>query len=277
MSSGLLSNLPALQYVAASEALNVVTATLNRPDVRNAMSLEMVRELTQVFQRVEQDPAVRVLVLRGAGGHFCAGADVNDFARVRAQPVSEGHDPAAELNAAFGHLCAAFARIPVPTVCVLEGVVLGGGFGLACVSDVTLGKTSCVFGLPETSLGVVPAQIAPFLVERLGFSQAKRLALSGGRIGASEALALGLLHEVHDSDEALVRALDLAVQRFLWCAPEATRATKRLLLRAKREDAPSLVEHAAQVFAAALRGPEGEEGTRAFREKRPPAWAPGKA
>jgi isohexenylglutaconyl-CoA hydratase len=166
---------------------------------------------------------------------------------------------------------------PQATVAILEGAVLGGGFGLACVSDLTLAGDSAVFGLPETSLGVVPAQIAPFLVERLGFAQAKRLALSGGRIRAEEAFKLGLVHEVHTTEATLGRALEAAVARFLLCAPQATRATKRLLLRARREPAESLIEHAAQIFAAALRGAEGEEGTRAFQEKRPPAWAKAEA
>jgi isohexenylglutaconyl-CoA hydratase len=268
---------PKPQNLIVSEQLGVLTITLDRASARNAMNLQMVRELTGLFQFAEAQTALRVLVLRGAGGHFCAGADVNDFVRARTEPVTAKRNPAAELNAAFGHLCTAFAQVSLPTVCVLEGAVLGGGFGLACVSDLTLAKSTAMFGLPETSLGVVPAQIAPFLVERLGFSEAKRLALSGGRIGAQEALGLGLVHEVHESDEALAQALVAAVDRFLLCAPEATRATKRLLLRAKREPAEALIEHAAQVFASALTGPEGVEGTRAFQEKRPASWAVRKA
>lgn len=269
---------PATPNLLENEAAGVLTLVLNRPHVRNAMSLEMARELTEAFGRAEARGDLRVLVLRGAGGHFCAGADVNDFVRARTEPVTDTRNPAAELNAAFGYLCAAFARVSLPTVCVLEGAVLGGGFGLACVSDFTLAADSAVFGLPETSLGVVPAQIAPFLVERLGFAQAKRLALSGGRIRAPEALALGLVHEAHAAGAALDTALAALLERLLLCAPEATRATKRLLWRAKREPAETLIEHAAQVFASALRGPEGEEGTRAFLEKRPPNWAvrPGK-
>jgi isohexenylglutaconyl-CoA hydratase len=266
-------SLPDVKNLILSERGGVLSVLLNRPRARNAMSLDMVRELTGVFQFAEAQAGLRVLVVRGAGGHFCAGADVNDFVRARSEPITGAHNPAVELNAAFGHLCAAFAQLSLPTICVLEGAVLGGGFGLACVSDVTLAGDSAVFGLPETSLGVVPAQIAPFLVERLGFAQAKRLALSGGRIRAEEAFKLGLVHEVHTSEATLDRALEAALARFLLCAPEATRATKRLLLRARREPAESLIEHAAQIFAAALRGPEGEEGTRAFQEKRPPAWA----
>lgn len=266
-------SLPEANNLLTTERDGVLTVVLNRPQARNAMSLEMVRELTALFAAAELESGLRVLVLRGSGGHFCAGADVNDFVRARTEPVSATHDPARELNAAFGHLCVAFARVSLPTVCVVEGAVLGGGFGLTCVSDLTLALDTATFGLPETSLGVVPAQIAPFLVERLGFAQAKRLALSGGRIRAEEAHVLGLVHELYNSGKALEQALARAVERFLLGAPEATRATKRLLWRAKRESAESLIDYAAGVFANALRSAEGEEGTRAFSEKRLPSWA----
>lgn len=266
-------SLPESNNLITTVREGVLTVLLNRPAARNAMSLEMVRELTALFAAAELEPGLRVLVLRGSGGHFCAGADLNDFVRARTEPVTATHDPARELNAAFGHLCAAFARLSLPTVCVVEGAVLGGGFGLACVSDLTLALDTASFGLPETSLGVVPAQIAPFLVERLGFAQAKRLALSGGRIRAEEAHALGLVHELYTGGKALEQGLARAIERLLLCAPEATRATKRLLWRAKREPAESLIEYAAEVFANALRSAEGDEGTRAFSEKRPPSWA----
>lgn len=253
----------------------VRTITLNRPQARNAMTLGMLRELIRAFQEADADQALRVLVVRGSGGHFSAGADVKDFARARTAPKGEGVDPVMELSAAFGHVCATFAQVSLPTVCVLEGAVLGGGFGLACASDVTLAEERAVFGLPETSLGILPAQIAPFLVERLGYGQAKRLSLLGGRIDARSALSLGLVHEVAAGSAALEVALTGTLARFLACAPQATRATKRLLLRTRTEPAEALIDHAAEVFAAALTGPEGEEGTQAFIEKRRPSWQPG--
>jgi isohexenylglutaconyl-CoA hydratase len=264
------------QNILISTATGVRTITLNRPKQRNAMTLEMLRELIHAFKEADADPALRVLIVRGSAGHFSAGADVKDFARARTAPVSNGVDPVMELSAAFGHVCTTFAQVSLPTVCVLEGAVLGGGFGLACASDVTLAEQGAVFGLPETSLGILPAQIAPFLVERLGYSQAKRLSLSGGRYDAASALGLGLVHEVAVGSEALEKALDVTIQRFLACAPEATRATKRLLLRARDESAEALIEPAAAAFAAALSSDEGDEGTRAFIEKRPPRWVPSK-
>ncbi len=250
----------------------VLCVTLNRPGARNAMTLEMVTELTQALEAAEQSESLRIVLLRGAGGHFCAGADIKDFAMARTQPVTAERNPVAEVNAAFGRMCLALSRCSLPTVAAVEGAVLGGGFGLACASDITIAASNTMFGLPETSIGVVPAQIAPFLVERLGYGQAKRLALSGGKIPADQALSIGLVHEVHAQGEAFEAGIVAILNRLLSCAPLATRATKRLMLRARTEAPESLIDHAASVFAAALTSAEGAEGTMSFIQKRPPAW-----
>lgn len=266
-------SLPQVNTLILTEREGVLSVTLNRPAVRNAMSLEMVRELTQVAAYAEADESLRALVLRGAGGNFSAGADIKDLALARAQAPAQGKDPIADTNAAFGHLCMAYARCTLPVICVIEGAVMGGGFGLACVSDVALAAKSAVFRLPETSLGLIPAQIAPFLLERLGYSEAKRLCVTGGKIGADEALAIRLVHEVHDTPEALEQALEVTLERIRQCAPRANRATKALLVRARAEPVGSLIDEAARIFADAVRGPEGVEGTLAFAQKRAPSWA----
>lgn len=245
--------------------------TLNRPAQRNAMSMQMVHELREVLATAEADGRTRVLVLRGAGGHFCAGGDLSDMARARASDDTRA--ALLEVSTAFGELCVAYSRTTLATVAVLEGTVMGGGFGLACVSDVALAGSTAVFRLPETSLGVVPAQIAAFLVERLGYSQAKRLAVSAAKLDAAAALRLGLVHEVHE-DQDLPAALAQALQQILQCAPGAVAQTKKLLQRARHEDAAALVADAATVFVDATLGPEGIEGTTAFLSKRKPKWAP---
>jgi isohexenylglutaconyl-CoA hydratase len=251
----------------------VLHVTLDRPGARNAMSLAMVDALRRTLAAAEAAGDVRVIVLRGAGGHFCAGADLQDMAKARMAPADGDRDPIAEVNAAFGRLCAAYAGTGLATVAVLEGTVMGGGLGLACVVDVALADETASFRLPETSLGVVPAQIAPFLVERLGYSQAKRLSVTGGRLDAAQALSVGLVHELHAPGPALDDALAAALDRILQCAPRAVSATKSLLARARLERPESLVDDAAAIFARAARGPEGTEGMTAFLQKRPPAWA----
>jgi isohexenylglutaconyl-CoA hydratase len=250
----------------------VLHVTLNRPEVRNAMSLAMVRELIEVVKAAEQDGETRVVVLRGAGGHFCAGADLKDMAGARAR-LTEDPDAVMKVNAAFGELCIAYASASLAVVAVLEGTVMGGGFGLACVTDVAIAAENTVFRLPETSLGVLPAQIAPFLVERLGYAEAKRLAVTGSRIGAAEALQIRLVHEVQPAD-GLDAALARVVDDILHCAPGALAATKALVSRARWEQPASLVQDAAKAFSRAALGPEGVEGMTAFLQKRKAKWTP---
>ena len=258
---------------------------LSRPESRNAMSMQMVAELRQVLQAAEatvgQPDAVRVVVLRGAGGHFSAGADLKDMAAARMRAVqapaqangpNAASDPIAEVNASFGELCVAYAHTPLAVVAVLEGTVMGGGFGLACVADVAIASETANFRLPETSLGVVPAQIASFLVERLGYSQAKRLAVTGGRLDAAEALRLGLVHTVVDTAD-LQMELNKVLADILACAPGALAATKVLMSQARLREPQDLVQAAAAIFSRAAQGPEGLEGIAAFMQKRKPQWA----
>lgn len=271
---------PKLIAVVAEQVGAVLHITLNRPDARNAMSLHMVSELRQVLVDAEATVgtpnAVRVLVLRGSGGHFCAGADLKDMAaaRMRTMQAAPGApDAIAEVNAAFGELCVAYARTPLAVVAVLEGTVMGGGFGLTCVADVAIASDTANFRLPETSLGVVPAQIAPFLVERLGYSQAKRLAVTGGRLDSAAALRVGLVHSVVHT-ENLQTELDKVLADILACAPGALAATKALMAQARLCAPQDLVQHAAAVFSQAAQGAEGVEGMAAFMQKRKPNWVP---
>ena len=258
--------------VAQRREGGVLHLTLDRPEVRNAMSLAMVAELREALAAAKADGATRVIVLRGAGGHFSAGADLKDMAAARAR-LAEDQDALAKTNASFGELCVAFADSPLAVVAVLEGSVMGGGFGLACVADVAIAGESVQFRLPETSLGVVPAQIGPFLVERLGYSEAKRLAVTGARLGAAEALRVRLVHEVA-ADDALDGALQRVLADILACAPGAVAATKALLAKARLQPPAALVAEAAQVFSRAALGPEGMEGTLAFLRKRKASWVP---
>ena len=268
-----MSEATTLETLALAREGPVLHVTLRRPAVRNAMSLAMVRELRLVLAEAETaGSTVRAIVLRGAGGHFCAGADLKDMAAARERLAD---DPKAlhKANAAFGEVCAAYAATPLALVAVVEGSAMGGGVGLACVADVTLAGTSAVFRLPETSLGVVPAQIAPYLVERLGYGEARRLAVTGGRLDADAALQLRLVHAVHASG-ALDRAVHALLAEILQCAPGAIAATKALMAQARLASPASLVGQAAEAFAAAALGAEGIEGAAAFLGKRKPAWAP---
>lgn len=247
----------------------VLHVTLNRPDSRNAMSLAMVGELRALLAALNDDRDTRVVVMRGAGGHFCAGGDIKDMASARAAGV----DAYRELNRAFGSLLEEAQALPQVLIVVLEGAVLGGGFGLACVSDIAISASSAQFGLPETSLGVIPAQIAPFVVKRIGLTQARRLALSAARFDGREALRLGLVHFAEDDANGLAERLLESLEQVRRCAPGANAATKALLLASEGAALGPLLDNAAQRFAEAVTGAEGSEGTLAFVQKRKPNWA----
>ncbi|WP_223483829.1 enoyl-CoA hydratase/isomerase family protein [Pseudomonas sp. A-RE-19] len=265
-----MSTLPVCQTLLLERHNGVLHITLNRPDSRNAMSLQMVAELRAVLAAVRDDRQIRALVIGGAGGHFCAGADIKDMANARAQGATAYRD----LNRAFGALLEETQHAPQVVITVLQGAVLGGGFGLACVSDIAMADHQAQFGLPETSLGLLPAQIAPFVVQRIGLTQARRLALTAARFDGTQARRMGLVHFVEHDPQALAERLDEVLAHVLCCAPGANAVTKKLLLASAGQPSDDLLDQAAQWFGEAVTGAEGVEGTMAFVQKRKPGWAP---
>lgn len=252
---------------------SILTLWLNRPESRNAMSLNMVKAIQQVFKTIQDDISIRAVILRGKDGHFCAGGDIKDMAQLRGEATSVGsNQPYVDFNRQFGHMLEQVDQAPQTVVAVLEGAVLGGGFGLACVSDIAISLADAKFGLPETGLGVIPAQIAPFVVKRIGLTQARRLALLGARFEGHTALKVGVVHEVVENEKALEVLLIETIQQIKRTAPQASRVTKALLHRTLNEALTPLLDDAAQQFANAVGGEEGIEGTMAFIQKRHPNW-----
>lgn len=261
--------LPDMKTLLINLEQGVLTVTLNRPESRNAMSLNMVEELTQVFNQLSQEPTVRAIILRGAGGHFCAGGDIKDMASARAVGATAYRD----LNRAFGTMLEHAQQLPQVVIAVLEGAVLGGGFGLACISDIAIAADDAKFGLPETTLGILPAQIAPFVAKRIGLTQTRRLALTAARFNGQEAARLGVVHFSETNADAIEQRLDECLKQIKRCAPQANAATKTLLLNTELQPLGQLLDDAAQAFADAVVGAEGVEGTMAFVQKRAPGWA----
>ncbi len=255
---------------------SVLHLTLNRAKARNAMSLKMVHELNAVCEWLEGDSGVRAVVVRGAGGHFCAGGDIKDMAQARALAMSGdtgGKDPYFDLNRVFGQMIHRVEHLPQVVIAVLEGAILGGGFGLASVCDVGLVHDEAKLGMPETTLGLIPAQIAPFVVRRIGLTQARRLALLGNKINGIEAVKVGIAHERFSTEEELNELLAQTLDSVNRCAPGANAKTKALILDVDVRPLDDVLEEAAQLFSQAVQGSEGFEGTMAFIEKRSPKWA----
>ncbi len=250
----------------------VETWTLNAPDSRNALTEAMVEALHAACARVARDTALRGVVLRGAGGHFCAGGSLDGFAHALGQPLAPGEaDPLVPMNRRFGALLQALCALPQWLVAVVEGAAMGGGIGLVCCADHVLAAEGAQFATPEVTLGVVPAQIAPFVVRRLGTARARRWLLTGERQGARAALQGGLVDEVVPAD-GLDAALAQAIARHGAAAPQAVAATKRLLWAEPETPLPRLLDTAAQAFATSLRGPEAAQGLAAFAARQPAPW-----
>jgi isohexenylglutaconyl-CoA hydratase len=268
-----MMNLPDCKNLLASIDGGVLNVTFNRPESRNAMSTGVLNDLINLFSVIRDNRNVRAVVMRGAGGHFCAGGDIKDMAGVRSAKAADGSDPVADYNRNFGRMLRQINSAPQATIAVLEGAVLGGGFGLACVTDIAIAHKDASFGMPETGLGIPPAQIAPFVVERIGLSQARRLGVCGARFDGKEALRLGLVHFVADDEAKLQEILLATLKQVRRCAPGANAVTKEIMLSTGSMEMDAILDYAAKKFSEAIRGPEGTEGTMAFVQKRKPKWA----
>ena len=270
------------ETLRVADTHGVVHVTLDRPARRNAMTMAMARELRQLLQAAQSTPQVRAIVLRGAGGHFCAGTDADDLQAARARAartdddrsrrIEPSSDPLASVEAYFGQLCLAWSGTGIPTVAVLEGHIAGAGFGLACVADLVLAADTACFSLEETARGVIPSQVLPYLVQRVGYAQARRLAVCGGTISTAVALQTGLVHEVHPAG-ALEAALDAALAQILRGAPGAIPSCKSRLAQSRNATPSVMVSAAAEAFSRAAAGAEGREGAAALAEQRLPRWA----
>lgn len=268
------SALPASKTLLLRRDGSRLHITLNRPEAKNALSGEVVQELLKVVEFLENAADIGAVVLRGAGGTFCAGGDIKGFmAQFNSAPPKPGDkDPVAVQNRRFGAFLARFDSLPQTIVVVVEGAAFGGGLGLASIGDVAICIADARFAMSETGLGIVPAQIAPFVAARVGVSQARRLALTGERFDGREAWRIGLVHHLCEDRSALETTLLRVLGEIGRCAPSANTATKRLLLASRTTPLDALLDQAADAFAAALRGAEGREGVTAFIERRLAAW-----
>lgn len=266
-------NLPASKTLLLNFERGVLHLTLNRPEARNAMTPEMLAEIEAVFAAIAGQTEVRVVVLRGAGGYFCAGADLKNMMGGLKPPKPGEPDPLVTMNRGFGSMLRKVQSCAAVVIVVCEGAALAGGMGLVCVSDIALAHMDCKFGVPETARGLPPAQIAPFLVERIGLTQIRRLALTGAQFKGVEAKQLGLVHETFGTPEELDSLLAQTIQQVLSCAPTANALTKQILMNVGQLDMDAVLDDAAQKFAVCARHPDAAEGITAFMQKRSPKWA----
>jgi isohexenylglutaconyl-CoA hydratase len=248
--------------------------TLNRPEVKNALNPTLIEELKSVFGILRDRRDIKVVILRGAGGTFCAGADLKNMEQSFTDKPKPGEkDPIAVWNRQFGAFLEMLNGTPQVVVAAVEGYAIAGGFGILCVSDVAICTEGAGFAMTETAIGIVPAQIAPFVAQRIGVPQTRHLALTAARFKGAEALRLGIAHYLVADSAALDAKLEEVLKQIDKCAPIANALTKQVVMKVGTEPLSAVLDFAADKFAEARRGPEASEGLRAFAEKRPPRWA----
>jgi methylglutaconyl-CoA hydratase len=243
--------------------------TLNRPDVRNAFNDAVIAELRRWADAAAADPALRVVVLGGAGKVFSAGADATWMARMAGYSREENEADARKTTA----MLRALNALPVGVIGRIQGAALGGGAGLAAICDIVVADDRAVFGFTETKLGIVPAMISPFVLPKIGVSAARELFLTGMRFDAARAKAIGLVHAVVPA-EALDATVQLYVDELLSAAPSAIATAKRLIPQVAGRSPDDVAELTATTIAAQRASSEGQDGLRAFLDKRPAGWLP---
>jgi methylglutaconyl-CoA hydratase len=243
-----------------------VTVTLNRPDVRNAFNEELIAELT-AWAEAAGSSGARVAVLAGAGPVFCAGADLTWMSKMIAYSQVDNVRDARTLGRMFEVL----NTLPLPLVGRVHGAALGGGVGLAAVCDIVVAAEDAVFGFTEAKLGILAAVISPYAVAKIGESAARELFLTAARFSAARARELGLVHATAPAAE-----LDATVQGYvgelLSSAPQAAAGAKRLIASVVHRAPPDVADYTAETIARHRVSDEGQDGMRAFLEKRKPKW-----
>jgi len=252
----------------SGRAPGVAQVTMSRPEVFNAFDELMISELDAAFGQLIDDPAVRVIVLAGAGRHFSAGADLQWMQRASVAASDWNLEDARR----FATTLQRIDGCPKPTIARVHGAALGGGVGLACVCDVAIGAEEASFCISEAKFGILPAVIGPYLINAVGRRQARRLALTAVRIGAAEAQTVGLLHRVVPMGE-LDTAVDSCVAELLMGGPAAQREIKQLFAQlAVGPTTAEVRELTAQTIGRVRGTDEAREGFAAFLAKRPPNW-----
>jgi methylglutaconyl-CoA hydratase len=259
------------QFLTTQRDGPVEHVALNRPDVRNAFNEHVIAELTAWAAGVHEAAArreLRVVVLSGAGKVFCAGADVAWMSKTIHYTEDENLRDASAMSRMF----TAINQVPVPVIGRIQGAALGGGAGLAAVCDIVVADDAALFGFTEVKLGILPAVISPFALAKIGQSAARELFLTGARFSAARAREIGLVHAVVAAAD-LDATVNQYVQELLTAGPEAIAAAKALIPVVWGRDSDAVTSITAAAIAARRVSAEGQEGLRAFLEKRAPAWS----
>lgn len=247
---------------------SVLKIQLARPEVRNAFNGTVVEELRLVFREADRDDDVRVVVLSGAGKSFSAGADLA-WMQEQSELEQEANERSAERMA---RMFLAIARCRKPVIGRIHGHALGGGTGLTAAVDIALSTSDCLFGLTEVKLGIVPAVISPFVLQKIGVNRGRALFLTGERFDGAEAERIGLVHRAYADEEQLDEAVARTIRELLTSGPLAVAGAKELIRSVSPLSLEEAIPLTAQWIANLRATPEAREGMGAFLSKRKPDW-----
>jgi methylglutaconyl-CoA hydratase len=255
-------------FIRHSATAGIATATLARPDLLNAFNEVMIAEMTETFREIGQREDVRVVILTGEGKSFCAGGDINWMRKtVNYSPEENLQDANA-----MATMLRTIRECPKPVIARLHGNVFGGGVGLTAASDIAVAVESAVFCLSEVKLGIVPAVISPFVMEKIGPGQMRRYGLTAERFAAAEARRIGLVHEIFPSEADMDRWIEQTCELLKANGPKALGVAKRILSEVAGVPWDQVRAKTTRTIAEVRASPEGQEGLRAFLEKRKPNW-----
>lgn len=245
----------------------VATLSLNRPDVHNAFDDSLIAELNTAIATFSKHPDVRLLVIRGEGKSFSAGADLAWMQRMAGYSREANLADAQELE----RLMCSIYEFPKPTLAVIHGAAFGGAVGLVSCCDIAIASDNASFSLSEAKLGLAPAVISPYVIAAIGARQASRYFMSAERFSAETAKSLGLVHEV-TTLEALEKSIETMLSTLLANGPIALMACKALIRKVAAASTPEISRYTTELIASMRTSQEGQEGLSAFFEKRAPAW-----
>lgn len=249
------------------DARGVAYVTLNRADKRNALSGQMIEDLTDMAQSAGASDDIRAIVLKGAGKVFCAGADLS-WMKTQIEAAPDVRMVAARKLATMLH---ALNEMPTPIIGRIHGAAFGGGIGMACICDVALAEDTTKFGFTETKLGLIPATIAPYVMARMGEANARRVFMSARIFGASEARVLGIIARTTTAIE-IDAAIEAEVAPYLGVAPKAVGAAKALVRSLGPRIDAEVIDATIRHLADAWESDEAAHGIDSFLNKRPPRW-----
>ena len=244
-----------------------LTIWFNRPEKRNSLSEILIKEISRTIDYIEDDPSIRGVIFRGKGNVFCAGADLKWMQNISSEKIKT-HDKAMEMSIKFGEIFTKISKLSKVTISVVEGACMAGAVGIASATDFLVSTSDAKYALTETKIGLTPAQIAPYVLKKVGFNMGKKLMLLGEGFSGDEALLLGMAdYVVKDNNQLDSKVLQI-MNKVKKCSPNGIAVTKNLLNSNYNID----TKHAAKLFAECIIHEEGREGFSSFFEKRKPFW-----